>query len=237
MITWSTWSPDSRARSSAAAIANPPRSVAEQLVRAPSSFPIGVRAPETMTDPMALTIVSTLVEMVSPTASPDATSAAPAGDTALFDGIDHVGLAVPDLDAAIQLHTGLLGWRLVHRETSQDHQVDEAMLVTGDGSGAQLQLMAPLSGSSTIARFLDRRGPGLQQIAYRVGDLDAVTAELGRRGVRLLYPTSRRGTAGTMINFVHPHDTLGVLIELVQHLPAPAEPGGSSGVGTAAPGN
>lgn len=138
-----------------------------------------------------------------------------AGD--LIIGVDHVGLAVADLAAAITLHTEMFGWRVVHAETNVDQGVVEAMLAAGDGTGARLQLMAPLDDTSPIARFLDRRGPGLQQVAYRVGDVAAVTEVLRERGMRLLYDAPRRGTADTMINFVHPHDTGGVLIELVEH--------------------
>jgi methylmalonyl-CoA/ethylmalonyl-CoA epimerase len=91
---------------------------------------------------------------------------------------------------------------------------------TGDpGTGAAVQLLAPLGPTSTIAKFLDRSGPGLQQLAYRVTDIDSAMAALRATGVRLLYDTARRGTAGSRINFVHPKDAGGVLIELVE--PAP----------------
>jgi methylmalonyl-CoA/ethylmalonyl-CoA epimerase len=129
-------------------------------------------------------------------------------------GIDHVGLAVPDLDAAIAFHTGVLGGALTHRETNADQGVEEAMI--SYASGAQVQLLAPLSPSSTIAKFIGRNGPGLQQLAYRVSDVEAVSARLLGSGLRLLYETPRRGTAGSRINFVHPKDTGGVLVELVE---------------------
>ena len=135
-------------------------------------------------------------------------------------GVDHVGLAVPDLDAAIAFHTGVLGGTLVHRETNEEQGVEEAMLAYGPG--AQVQLLAPLDDGSTIARFLDRNGPGLQQLAYRVSDLDAVSDRFRGRGLRLLFDAARRGTAGSRINFVHPRDTGGVLVELVEH---PADSG------------
>jgi len=79
-----------------------------------------------------------------------------------------------------------------------------------------VQVLAPLTAESTIARFLDRSGPGLQQVAYRVQDLDAASAALRERGMRLLYEAPRRGTAGSRINFVHPKDAGGVLVELVE---------------------
>ena len=129
-------------------------------------------------------------------------------------GIDHVGLAVPDLDAAIAFHTEVLGGRLTHREVNTDQGVEEAMI--SYSSGAQVQLLAPSGPSSTIAKFLDRNGPGLQQLAYRVTDVEATSASLRARGLRLLYEAPRPGTAGSRINFVHPKDTGGVLVELVE---------------------
>lgn len=136
----------------------------------------------------------------------------------LFVCIDHVGLAVPDLDAAIDFHTGVLGWQLLHRESNEEQGVEEAMLGTGGlgAENAQIQLLAPLRPDSAIGKFLDRSGPGLQQLAYRVTDIDAVSATLRERGVRLLYDQPRRGTAGSRINFVHPKDSGGVLLELVE---------------------
>jgi methylmalonyl-CoA/ethylmalonyl-CoA epimerase len=130
--------------------------------------------------------------------------------------VDHVGLAVPDLDEAVAFYERTFGLRCVHVETNEDAGVREAMLAVGDGD-TQVQLLAPLTPESTIARFLDRHGPGIQQVAYTVDDLAAVSAELRARGVRLLYDEPRRGTAGTVINFVHPKDAAGVLVELVEH--------------------
>jgi methylmalonyl-CoA/ethylmalonyl-CoA epimerase len=89
------------------------------------------------------------------------------------------------------------------------------MLAIGD-SGSCIQLLAPLGPDSTIARFLDRKGPGVQQVAYRVTDIEAVGAELRSRGMRLLYDEPRRGTLGSRVNFVHPKDAGGVLVELVE---------------------
>lgn len=136
----------------------------------------------------------------------------------LFLCIDHVGLAVPDLDEAIQFHTEVLGWRVLHRERNEDQGVEEAMLGTGAqaGDSAQIQLLAPLRPDSPIGKFLARGGPGLQQLAYRVTDIDAVCTVLRERRVRLLFDEPRRGTAGSRINFVHPKDAGGVLLELVE---------------------
>ncbi len=132
--------------------------------------------------------------------------------------LDHVGIAVPDLDVAIRFHTEVLGLVLVHREVNERQGVAEAMLsAVGAAPGAaQVQLLAPLHEGSAIARFLERSGPGLQQLAYRVADLDAACAELRARGVRLLYDRPEAGTRGSKINFVHPKDAGGVLVELVE---------------------
>jgi methylmalonyl-CoA/ethylmalonyl-CoA epimerase len=144
--------------------------------------------------------------------SDDAHAGLPAG---LFTTIDHVGIAVPDLDEAIAFYGRTYGVRSVHEETNEEQGVREAMLAVGDGE-TRIQLLAPLTPESTIARFIDRNGPGLQQLAFRVDDVEAVSATLRDRGLRLLYDRARRGTAGSRVNFVHPKDAGGVLVELVQ---------------------
>jgi methylmalonyl-CoA/ethylmalonyl-CoA epimerase len=136
----------------------------------------------------------------------------------LLTAVDHVGVAVPDYDAAIAFYRDVFGMRVAHEEVNEEQGVREAMLAVGDGD-TQLQVLAPLTPESTIARFLGRSGPGLQQVAYRVHDVAAVSAALRERGLRLLYDEPRRGTAGSRINFVHPKDAGGVLVELVE--PAP----------------
>ncbi len=133
----------------------------------------------------------------------------------MFTHIDHVGIAVPDLDEAIKFYAENFDLHSVHEEVNEEQGVREAMLAVGD-SGSCIQLLAPLSPESTIAKFLDRNGPGIQQMAYRVEDIDAVCATLRERGVRVLYPEPKRGTAGSRVNFVHPKDAGGVLVELVQ---------------------
>ena len=133
----------------------------------------------------------------------------------LFTAVDHVGVAVPDLDEAIALYRDTFGMQLLHEETNEEQGVREAMMGVGD-SGSAVQLLAPLGPDSTIAKFIDRNGPGIQQVAYRVEDVDAVSATLRERGVRLLYPEPKRGTANSRINFVHPKDAGGVLVELVE---------------------
>lgn len=149
----------------------------------------------------------------------DHVDARPVLASALVTAVDHVGVAVPDLDAAIAWYHDHLGMIVVHEEINTDQGVREAMLsVRGAPVGsAQVQLMAPLDDTCTIAKFIDKRGPGIQQIAYRVSDLDALSERLRDKGVRLLYDAPRRGTANSRINFIHPKDGGGVLIELVEH--------------------
>ncbi len=133
----------------------------------------------------------------------------------LFTAIDHVGVAVRDLDEAVAFYRDTYGMRLVHEEVNEDQGVREAMMAVGD-SGACIQLLAPLSPDSTIATFLERSGPGVQQVAYRVEDVEAASAVLRDRGLRLLYDAARRGTSGSRVNFIHPKDAGGVLVELVE---------------------
>ena len=133
----------------------------------------------------------------------------------LFTAIDHVGIAVADLDVAIDFYRDTFGMEMVHQETNEEQGVREAMVAVGD-SGSCIQLLAPLNETSTIAKFLDRNGPGIQQLAYRVADIDAVCATLRERGLRLLYDTPKRGTSDSRVNFIHPKDAGGVLVELVE---------------------
>jgi methylmalonyl-CoA/ethylmalonyl-CoA epimerase len=135
--------------------------------------------------------------------------------TSLFTKIDHVGIAVPDLDDAIAFYRDTFGVVSVHEEVNEEQGVREAMLAVGDGN-TRIQLLAPLTPESTIAKFLDRNGQGVQQVAYTVEDLDAVSATLRERGMRLLYDQPRRGTSNSRVNFVHPKDARGVLVELVE---------------------
>lgn len=134
--------------------------------------------------------------------------------------IDHVGIAVADLDEAKAFYQRAFGLQVVHEEVNEEQGVREAMLAVGD-SGSCIQLLAPLTPQSTIAKFLERSGPGIQQVAYRVADVRAVAERLTAAGIRMLYPEPRRGTAGSLVNFAHPKDCGGVLIELVQPASGP----------------
>lgn len=138
--------------------------------------------------------------------------------SALVTAVDHVGIAVPDLDAAIAWYHDHLGMIVVHEEVNDDQGIREAMLsVRGAPVGsAQVQLMAPIDESSAIAKFLNKRGPGIQQLAYRVSDLEALTERLREEGIHLLYDEPRPGTADSRVNFIHPKNAGGVLIELVE---------------------
>ena len=127
--------------------------------------------------------------------------------------IDHVGFAVPDLDEAKAFYAAAFGLEVVHEEVNEEQGVREAMLGVG---GSYIQLLAPLSPESTIAKFLDRSGPGIQQIAFGVDDVVATADALRAAGVRVLYDQPKIGTAGSLVNFAHPKDCGGVLIELVQ---------------------
>jgi methylmalonyl-CoA/ethylmalonyl-CoA epimerase len=133
----------------------------------------------------------------------------------LFTKIDHVGIAVADLDEAITFYADNFGLQVVHEEKNEEQGVREAMLAVGDGD-SRIQLLAPLRPDSAIGKFLDRSGPGLQQLAYTVTDIDAASATLRERGLRLLYDEPKRGTAGSRINFIHPKDAGGVLVEIVE---------------------
>lgn len=133
----------------------------------------------------------------------------------LLTAIDHVGIAVPDLDDALEFYANTFGLHAVHEEINEEQGVREAMLAVGD-SGSCIQLLAPLNENSTIAKFIARNGQGIQQLAYRVTDIDAVSAILRERGARLLYDSPKRGTSNSRVNFVHPKDAGGVLVELVE---------------------
>ena len=137
-------------------------------------------------------------------------------------GLDHVGIAVADVESAIPFYRDVLGLQVVHREDNAEQQVAEVMLANSAAGpvGNQLQLLMPLTENSVLNRFLMRRGPGIHHVAYAVSDVRSASSILRRRGVRVLYDAPRAGTRGSQINFVHPKDTGGVLLELVEHVAA-----------------
>ena len=127
--------------------------------------------------------------------------------------IDHVGVAVQEIESALPFYRDVLGMALVHRETIDEQGVDAALLDVGDG---HIELIAPLGPDTGVARFLERRGPGLHHVAYRVADIDAALATLAGAGVRLIDEQPRTGIRRSRVAFVHPGGTGGVLTEIVQ---------------------
>ncbi len=127
--------------------------------------------------------------------------------------IDHVAVAVHDLDAALDAHRRQYGVEPISREVVEDQGVDEAMLAIG---GSHLQLIAPLGPDSPVGRFLAKRGEGLHHVAYAVADIDAALAHLAAEGADLIDAEPRRGGGGARIAFVHPRAFAGTLIELVE---------------------
>jgi methylmalonyl-CoA/ethylmalonyl-CoA epimerase len=131
----------------------------------------------------------------------------------MFAQIDHVGVAVDDLDAAIALHEQAYGLALAHREVVEEQGVEAVLLDVGAG---HVELLAPLQPDTAVGRFLASRGPGLHHVAYRVGDIEAALATLRERGLRLIDETPRVGIRDSRVAFVHPQSAGGVLTEIVQ---------------------
>ena len=127
--------------------------------------------------------------------------------------IDHIGVAVDDLEAAIALHEQTYGMPLAHRETVSEQGVEAVLLDVGDG---HVELLSPLGPDTPVGRFLAKRGPGLHHVAYAVEDVAATLAALRERGVRLIDETPRTGIRGSRVAFLHPASSGGVLTEIVQ---------------------
>jgi methylmalonyl-CoA/ethylmalonyl-CoA epimerase len=136
----------------------------------------------------------------------------------MLSAIDHVGVAVEDIDAALALYRDSLGMPLVHRETVAEQGVEAALLDVGDG---HVELLQPLGPNTAVGKFLAQRGPGLHHVAYRVPDVEQALSALAEAGMRLIDDRARRGIRGSRVAFVHPASTGGVLTEIVQ--PAPEE--------------
>lgn len=144
--------------------------------------------------------------------------------------IDHVGIAVHDLDSAVLTYTTTYGMAVLHEEVNDEQGVREVMLAPGEGGGPAVQLLTPTSDDSPVARFLARKGEGMHHVAYAVQDIAAASAQLRGRGVELLYRMPRQGTCGSRVNFIHPKNAGGVLMELVEHdVDDGAEEGADSG--------
>jgi methylmalonyl-CoA/ethylmalonyl-CoA epimerase len=129
--------------------------------------------------------------------------------------IDHVGVAVEEIDAALAIYRDALGMPLVHRERIAEQGVDAALLDVGDG---HIELLQPLGSETPVGKFIARRGPGLHHVAYRVADVEQTLKALAAAGMRLIDEHPRTGIRGTRVAFVHPASTGGVLTEIVQPL-------------------
>jgi methylmalonyl-CoA/ethylmalonyl-CoA epimerase len=132
--------------------------------------------------------------------------------SAVFE-LDHVGIAVDDLEAEVERYRRAFGIEPSHRETVESQGVEEVLFAAGD---AFVQLLGALGPETPVGRFLTRRGPGLHHVGYRVGDLEGTLAKLAAQGVRLVDETPRPGSRGTRIAFVHPRSMGGALVELVE---------------------
>jgi methylmalonyl-CoA/ethylmalonyl-CoA epimerase len=133
----------------------------------------------------------------------------------LFGRIDHIGVAVEDLDAAIELYGGPFAMPEQHRETVEEQGVEAVLLDVGEG---HVELLRPLSEETPVGKFVARRGPGLHHVAYQADDIEAVLGKLRESGVELIDQTPRIGIQGKRVAFLHPRSTGGVLTELVEPL-------------------
>jgi methylmalonyl-CoA epimerase len=131
----------------------------------------------------------------------------------MFTAVDHVGVAVDDLEAALVLYRDTLGMPLVHRETVTEQGVEAALLDVGE---SHIELLSPLGPDTAVGKFLGRKGPGLHHVAYRVDSVDDALAALAKAGMRLIDEQPRTGIRNSRVAFVHPSSTGGVLTEIVQ---------------------
>jgi methylmalonyl-CoA epimerase len=131
----------------------------------------------------------------------------------MFARIDHVGVAVEDLDAAIALHETTYGMTLVHREVVEEQGVEAVLLDVGEN---HVELLRPLSADTPVGKFLSRRGPGLHHVAYQVPDIEAALRALSAAGVELIDTEPRTGIRSSRVAFLHPRSSGGVLTEIVQ---------------------
>ena len=131
----------------------------------------------------------------------------------LFGRIDHIGVAVEDLDAAIELYASRLDMREQHRETVESQGVEAVLLEVGDG---HVELLRPLADDTAVAKFLAKRGPGLHHVAYQTDDIDRTLGVVRDAGIDLIDETPRIGIRGSRVAFLHPRSTGGVLTEIVE---------------------
>jgi methylmalonyl-CoA/ethylmalonyl-CoA epimerase len=131
----------------------------------------------------------------------------------LFGRIDHIGVAVEDIDAAMELYRDGLGMREQHRETVESFGVEAVLLEVGDG---HVELLRPLSPESAVGRYLEKNGPGIHHVAYQTDDIDSALGEVRAAGLRLIDEEPRTGIRQSRVAFLHPKTTGGVLTELVE---------------------
>jgi methylmalonyl-CoA/ethylmalonyl-CoA epimerase len=131
----------------------------------------------------------------------------------MFARVDHIGVAVEDLDAAIALHEDAYGMAVAHREVVEEQGVEAVLLDVGEN---HVELLRPLSSETPVGRFLSKRGPGLHHVAYQVTDVQATLDTLRDRGLRLIDEAPRTGIRGSRVAFLHPDSSGGVLTEIVQ---------------------
>jgi methylmalonyl-CoA/ethylmalonyl-CoA epimerase len=131
----------------------------------------------------------------------------------VFGRIDHIGVAVEDLDEAVALYSERLGMPVQHRETVEEQGVEAVLMGVGDG---HIELLRPLANDTAVGRFLERNGPGMHHVAYGTDDIDAALDALRAAGLRLIDERPRTGIRNSRVAFVHPRSTGGVLTELVE---------------------
>jgi methylmalonyl-CoA/ethylmalonyl-CoA epimerase len=131
----------------------------------------------------------------------------------LFGRIDHIGVVVEDLDAAVELYSRSFEMREQHRETVEAFDVEAVLLEVGDG---HVELLRPLSAESSVGRFLERNGPGIHHVAYQTDDIDSTLAAVKAAGIRTIDEQPRTGIRNSRVAFLHPKATGGVLTELVE---------------------
>jgi methylmalonyl-CoA epimerase len=131
----------------------------------------------------------------------------------VFTRVDHIGVAVEDIDAALALYERDYAMELVHREVVESQGVEAVLLDVGEN---HVELLAPLGPDTPVGKFLAKRGPGMHHVAYQVTDIEAALASLREAGMRLIDETPRAGIRGSLVAFLHPKSSGGVLTEIVQ---------------------
>ena len=137
----------------------------------------------------------------------------------MFDRIDHIGVAVAELESGLELYRDRLRLAVAHREVVEQQGVEAVLIDVGEN---HVELLAPLGADTPVGRFLAKQGPGLHHVAYQVSDIDTTLSELKRAGLALIDEQPRRGCRGSRVAFIHPRATGGVLTEIVEPAAGPA---------------